>query len=224
MLFTAYLAHTHKPQSIKLYLSAVRTLHLEHGVPDPTTDVLNLRRLMRGIKRVHGCTTDSPLPITPSLLCIFRSFLNLSYSDHFNTLGRHTTSPSSRVASSSHSATVTCSGQGICTRCTSKRPLPLQGRHHCAPIWQLVPLCSRCLGFLPSEPSTHRTQSVPLPDGCPHMPEAQPPHTRPGLLWWSGASAVILSLLLHRSRLCSSCRASGKFLQNYFFTPQTCSV
>ena len=37
---------------------------------------------MRGIKRVHGNTTDSQLPITPSLLHPFRSFLNLSYPDH----------------------------------------------------------------------------------------------------------------------------------------------
>ena len=37
---------------------------------------------MRGIKRVHGNTTDSRLPITPSLLRSFRSFLNLSYPDH----------------------------------------------------------------------------------------------------------------------------------------------
>ena len=79
MLFATYLTHTHKPQSIKLYLSAVRTLH---GLPDPTSEAVNLRRLMRGIKRVHGNTTDSRLPITPSLLRSFRSFLNLSYPDH----------------------------------------------------------------------------------------------------------------------------------------------
>ena len=82
MLFATYLTHTHKPQSIKLYLSAVRTLHLEHGLSDPTSETVNLGRLMRGIKRVHGNTTDSRLPITPSLLRSFRSFLNLSYLDH----------------------------------------------------------------------------------------------------------------------------------------------
>ena len=82
MLFATYLAQHLKPQSIKLYLSAIRNLHLEHGLPDPTTDALNLPRLMRGIKRVHGCTVDSRLPITPSLLRSFRSFLNLSYPDH----------------------------------------------------------------------------------------------------------------------------------------------
>ena len=82
MLFATYLTHTHKPQSIKLYLSAIRTLYLEHGLPDPTSEAVNLRRLMRGIKRVHGNTIDSRLPITPSLLRCFRSFLTLSYPDH----------------------------------------------------------------------------------------------------------------------------------------------
>ena len=82
MLFATYLAQSHKPQSIKLYLSAIRMLHLEHGLPDPTRDALNLRRLMRGIKRVHGKATDPRLPITPSLLRSFRSFLHLSYHDH----------------------------------------------------------------------------------------------------------------------------------------------
>ena len=82
MLFATYLTHTQKPQSIKLYLSTVCTLHIEHGLPDPTSEVVNLRRLMRGIKRVHGNTIDSWIPITPSLLRSFRSFLNLSYPDH----------------------------------------------------------------------------------------------------------------------------------------------
>ena len=59
-------------------------LHLEHGLPDPTSDSLNLRRLMHGIKRVHGNAADSRLPDTPSLLRSFRSFLNLSYPDHLS--------------------------------------------------------------------------------------------------------------------------------------------
>ena len=37
---------------------------------------------MHGIKRVQGCAVDFRLPITPSLLRSFRSFLNLSYPDH----------------------------------------------------------------------------------------------------------------------------------------------
>ena len=71
-------------QSIKLYLSAIRMLHLEHGLPVPTSDSLNLCRLMGSIKRVHGNAADSRLSVTPSLLRSFRSFLNLSYPDHLS--------------------------------------------------------------------------------------------------------------------------------------------
>ena len=82
MLLATYLAQSHKPQSIKLYFSAIRMLHLKHGLPDPMRDALNLCCLMRGIKRVHGKAADPHLPITPSLLRSFRSLLNLSYHDH----------------------------------------------------------------------------------------------------------------------------------------------
>ena len=82
MLFATYLAHTLKPQSIKFYLSAVRSWHIEHSLPDPTAEAPNFRRLMQGIKRCHGSPPDRRLPITPSLLRTFRTFLNLSYPDH----------------------------------------------------------------------------------------------------------------------------------------------
>ena len=75
MLFATFLTHRLQPQSIKVYLSAVRNLHLEHGLPDPIADALNLRRLMRGIKRVMR-------GITPTLLRTFRIFLSLTYYDH----------------------------------------------------------------------------------------------------------------------------------------------
>ena len=83
MLYASFLARTLKLQSIKVYLSAVRNLHLEHGLPDPPmSDALNLRRLMRGIKRVHGGPADHRLPITPNLFHSFRRFLVLSHPDH----------------------------------------------------------------------------------------------------------------------------------------------
>lgn len=81
MLYTTFLAYTHKPQSIKVYLYGVRNLHLEHGLPDPLTDALQLRRLLRGIKRLKGSAVDSRLPITPSLLRSFHCLLCTSY-DH----------------------------------------------------------------------------------------------------------------------------------------------
>ena len=82
MLFATYLTQSLKPQSIKFYLSAVRSWHIEHHLPDPTAETPNLRRLMRGIKRCHGSPPDRRLPITPTLLRTFRTCLHLSYPDH----------------------------------------------------------------------------------------------------------------------------------------------
>ena len=87
MLYATYLSYTLKPQSIKVYLSAIRTWHIEHGLPSPTEDAPQLQALLRGIKRLHGCPADSRLPITPSLLRSFRLFLNLSYPDHLTLWG-----------------------------------------------------------------------------------------------------------------------------------------
>lgn len=82
MLFATFLAYTLRPQSIKVYLFGVRNLHLEHGFSDPLVDTLQLRRLLRGIKRLKGSRTDTRLPITPSLLRTFHSFLLPSSYDH----------------------------------------------------------------------------------------------------------------------------------------------
>ena len=82
MLFVTYLSYTLKAQSIKLYLSAIRNLHIEQGLPNPFTDALQLRYLVRGIKRIHGCSVDSRLPITPHLLRRFSLSLNLTHTDH----------------------------------------------------------------------------------------------------------------------------------------------
>ena len=84
MLFATYLARSMKPQSIKVYLYRVRTLHLDWGFPDTLDGAHRLRLLLRGIKRAHGSQPDSRLPITPSLLRRFYSCLNTDHHDHLS--------------------------------------------------------------------------------------------------------------------------------------------
>ena len=81
-LFAAYLADSIQYSSIKVYLSAVRALHIEQGFRDPLVDCLRLRRVVRGIKRTQGSSVAQRLPVTDSvLLTIFRS-LDLKNPDH----------------------------------------------------------------------------------------------------------------------------------------------
>ena len=82
MLYATFLSYSLKPQSIKVYLSAIRNLHLQHGHANPMDNTPQLRSLLRGMKRLQGHTIDPRLPITPSLLRRFRSYLRLTYQDH----------------------------------------------------------------------------------------------------------------------------------------------
>ena len=93
MLFATFLATTLKPQSIKVYLHGMRNLQLEHGFTDPLSEARQLRRLLRGIKRLKGAQPDTRLPITPSLLrAAPRAVLNPLLSDrggHHRSSSRH---------------------------------------------------------------------------------------------------------------------------------------
>lgn len=49
-LFATFLAGFKHHPSIKVYLSGVRTLHVEQGFPDPLQNCLRLQWVVRGIK------------------------------------------------------------------------------------------------------------------------------------------------------------------------------
>ena len=67
--FAAYLTRFVKPGTIRAYLSAVRNLHIELGIPDPFLDTPLLQRVMRGICRVHGTAVEKTrLPVTMPVL------------------------------------------------------------------------------------------------------------------------------------------------------------
>ena len=78
--------HTHGGWStlrILLHCDNQAVVHcIEQQLPNPLEDATNLRRLLRGIKRLHGVASDTRFPITPNLLCSFRFHHNLSYIDH----------------------------------------------------------------------------------------------------------------------------------------------
>ena len=60
----------------------VRSLHVDHGVPDPLVNCLRLQRLLTGIKRVQGPASPRGLPITVDHLKVIQSSLDLSTRDH----------------------------------------------------------------------------------------------------------------------------------------------
>ena len=53
MRFASLLADNLNYSSIKVYLSAVCSLHIDHGLPDPLVNCLRSQHLLRGIKRVR---------------------------------------------------------------------------------------------------------------------------------------------------------------------------
>ena len=63
--YAAFLARSLSASSIPAYLNAVRILHLEHGLTDPTKNNFQLATTLRGIKRVKGLTVSQKKPITP---------------------------------------------------------------------------------------------------------------------------------------------------------------
>jgi len=84
--FTESLARSVRPVTIKVYLSAVRNLHLELGYADPTVDANLLKRVIKSIGRSHGTAVENPrlpitLPLLRRLIDTSRSCLSLSQHD-----------------------------------------------------------------------------------------------------------------------------------------------
>ena len=81
-LFVSFLADSVQHSSIKVYLSAVRSLHIEQGFPDPLINCLRLQRVLRGIKRSQGSSATQRLPVTDSILFVIHQALDPSSFDH----------------------------------------------------------------------------------------------------------------------------------------------
>ena len=81
-LFVTHLAQSVCHATIKVYLSAVRALHIEQGFADPLVNCLRLQRVLHGIKRSWGDYRATCHPVTDStILLIFKS-LDLNIPDH----------------------------------------------------------------------------------------------------------------------------------------------
>ena len=67
-LFATFLADSLRHTSIKVYLSAVWSLHVDQRFPDPLENCLRLQRVVRGIKRSQGSLpANSRLPISSNI-------------------------------------------------------------------------------------------------------------------------------------------------------------
>jgi len=68
--------------SALFYLSAVRSLHIQEGFPDPLVNCLCLERVIQGIKWIQGSPEAQHLPIMNDILMIILRSLDLSIFDH----------------------------------------------------------------------------------------------------------------------------------------------
>ena len=73
--FASYLARTVRHSTIKLYLAAVRNLHIMAGFNDPLKGKLLLHKVLRGILRYQGDQRIRRQPVTPRVLLAIRPIL-----------------------------------------------------------------------------------------------------------------------------------------------------
>jgi hypothetical protein len=59
LIFTAHLSRTIKASSTKVYLSGVRSLHIEQGFKNPLENCVRLERVLCGVKRYRGLGPSS---------------------------------------------------------------------------------------------------------------------------------------------------------------------
>ena len=86
-LFATFLPNTVQHSTIKVYLSAVRLLHIEQGFADPVVDCLQLQQVLTGIKRTQGDTSSLRLPVTDDVMMVIFCSLDLCLPDHCMFLG-----------------------------------------------------------------------------------------------------------------------------------------
>ena len=81
-LFAPFLARFVHHSTIKFYLSGVRALYIEQGLPHPVQNCLHLQRVVRGIKRSQGFSSSNRLLITDNHILLIWKSLNLHLPDN----------------------------------------------------------------------------------------------------------------------------------------------
>lgn len=77
-LFAAWLARRLSYSSVKQYLHIVTLIHKERGLPSLCNNSFQLQPTLRGIRRKKGDIVCPKAPITPELLLLFKSKLDLN--------------------------------------------------------------------------------------------------------------------------------------------------
>lgn len=78
--YATFLARSLKFNSVKQYLNIVRLLHLEWGLPNPLKDNFCVNNALKGIRRHLGDSVTQKRPITPDVLKLILSKLDVSHS------------------------------------------------------------------------------------------------------------------------------------------------
>lgn len=68
MLYVSWLAPSLSPSTVAVYLSAVRSYHIDWGLTEPTENKPRLRRVLQGILRSQSKHRVSRRPITKDIL------------------------------------------------------------------------------------------------------------------------------------------------------------
>ena len=81
-LFATHLSSLLCSASIKIYLSAIHSMHIYLGFPDPLVDCLQLLCVLRGIKQTQGSPGSSHLPITDYHMLVIHQSVSLTNHYH----------------------------------------------------------------------------------------------------------------------------------------------
>ena len=76
--FIGHLSKSCIASTIRVYLSAVRSLHIQEGFQDPLIRCLRIPLVLKGLRRIKSSSREPKMPITPLILYVIKGHLDLS--------------------------------------------------------------------------------------------------------------------------------------------------